>query len=433
MSAIITNNFRIYSANQFIESFTEPSPTNMYLFIGRPQPWTVDSEPDAPFDNEANRSQIWDDMMSLKRIQASNIRPAILRRNWISGTVYDEYRHNYSSTNPAFSGASNLYDSTFYVVNDDLKVYKCISNNRNSPSTIQPTGTSLQIFTTADGYRWKYMYSVSVSDAQAFATSSFIPVVTDPLVQAVAVPGAIHHVYVSYGGSEQITSSEITITGDGTGATGIGIIEGGRLDSVTITDPGSEYHTATIVVSGDAVAEPIIEPNGGHGFDAVRELGSRYVIIAMELEYAETDDAFTVENEYRRVGVIQDPYNYGTSVVSTATTLEAMQSLNLTGVTGTFLADETVVGQSSGAVGQIVDWNENINAIRFLNNADTGYIAFDDEEVVVGSVSGATGTIGTIGTPEIQKFSGKIVYIDNRVPMMRTSDQIDYISIIIKF
>lgn len=433
MSAIVTNNFRIYSANQFIESFTEPSPTNMYLFIGRPQPWSVDSAPETPFDNEMNMSQIWDDMMSLKRIQSSNIRPAIVRRNWASNVVYDEYRHNYSIENPAYSGATNLYDSSFYVVNDELKVYKCISNNRNSPSTVQPTGTSLQIFTTADGYRWKYMYSVSVSDAQAFATSAFIPVVTDPLVQAVAVAGAIHHVHVSYGGSSQITSSVITINGDGSGAEGIGIIDAGRLDQVTITDPGSGYHTASVTVDGDAVAEPIIEPTGGHGFDAVRELGSRYVMIAVELEYAETGDVFTIENEYRRVGILQDPYNFGTSTVSTATTLASMKTLNLTGVSGTFLPDEYVTGESSGASGQIVDWNENINSIRYLNNSETGYTLFEDAEVVIGSVSGATGTIDTIDNPEVEKFSGRIVYVDNRVPMLRTTDQIDYISIIIKF
>lgn len=433
MSAIVTNNFRIYSANQFIESFTEPSPTNMYLFIGRPNAWPTDSSPDTPYDSQSGMAEIWDDMMSLKRIQISDIRFAILRRNWTSGVVYDEYRHNYTAENPAYSGASNLYDSSFYVINTDLSVYKCISNNNNSVSTVQPTGTSLQIFETGDGYRWKYMYSISVSDAEKFASTGFIPVETDPTVQAVAVDGAIHHVNIAYGGSEQINSSTVVISGDGNGAEGIGIIDGGRLSKVTITAPGSGYHTASIIVDGDAIAEPVIEPVGGHGFDAVAELGSRYVIVAMTIEYAETGDAFTVENEYRRVGIIQDPHNFGTSTVSTATTLSAMSTVSLSTPLGTFLSGEYIVGQTSGATALVVDWNENNNTIRYLSNKDTGYIAFIDGEEVLGSISGATGIIDTLGNPEVKRHSGKIVYVDNRVPMLRTADQIDYISIVIKF
>lgn len=433
MSAIVTNNFRIYLTNQFIESFTEPSPTNMYLFIGRPQGWVDDANPVAPFDSQYDITSAWDNMMSLKRIQASDIKPAIVRRNWASGVVYDEYRHNYSATNPAYSGATDLYNSTFYVVNSDMKVYKCISNNDNGPSTVQPAGTSLQIFETADGYRWKYMYSVTVSEAEKFASTGFIPVTTDPTVQAAAVDGAIHYVNVVYGGSTQINSSVVTITGDGTGAEGVGIIDGGRLSKVTITDPGQGYHSASIVVGGDAIAEPVIEPTGGHGFDAVRELGARYAIVAMKLEYAETGDAFTISNEYRQVGIIQDPYNFGTTTVATASTLYAMKNLTLTTPLGTFQPDEYIVGQTSGATGLVVDWNSNINQVRYLNNAETGYTEFVDGEEIIGSISGATGIIDTIGDPEVDLHSGKIVYLDNRVPMTRTTDQIDFITIVVKF
>ena len=42
MAAIITNKFRIHNAEQFKEAFSEATATNMYLFIGRPQPWTSD-------------------------------------------------------------------------------------------------------------------------------------------------------------------------------------------------------------------------------------------------------------------------------------------------------------------------------------------------------------------------------------------------------
>lgn len=433
MSAIITSNFRSHIVRQFVEAFTEPSPTNLYLFIGRPYSWATDTDPDTPFDSESNMSAIWDDMMSLKRIQASDIKPGITRRNWASGTVYDEYRHNYSTSNPSYSGATNLYDSKFYVVSDDLKVYKCIFNNKNAPSTIQPTGTSLQIFTTSDGYRWKYMYSVTTSDAEKFASSDFIPVTTDATVRSAAVAGAIHHSNVVYGGSEQINTSVITITGDGSGAEGIGIIEGNRLSKITMTNVGSGYHSATIIADGDAIAEAVIEPPGGHGYDAVTELGSRFIIVSMKLEYSETGSVFTTENEYRRLGIIQDPYNFGTTTVSTGVTLSSMKSAALVDIVGGFQNDEYIEGQTSGAIAYIVDFDDNTDTIRYLNNSDTGYDAFVDGETIYGSTSGSTGTIDTLGNPDVAKHSGSILYVDNRVPMIRTVDQIDYISIVIKF
>jgi hypothetical protein len=39
MAAIISDKFRIFNAKQFLESLTESPSTNMYFFVGRPQPW----------------------------------------------------------------------------------------------------------------------------------------------------------------------------------------------------------------------------------------------------------------------------------------------------------------------------------------------------------------------------------------------------------
>ena len=105
-----------------------------------------------------------------------------------SGTVYDEYRHNYTSSNTASSGASTLWASTFYVVTSDYNVYKVISNNNGANSTVMPTGTSTNILTTADGYKWKFMYSISASDVIKFVTSDFIPVKT---IGAKAIDGEV--------------------------------------------------------------------------------------------------------------------------------------------------------------------------------------------------------------------------------------------------
>ena len=129
MAAIITNKFRIHNAEQYIEAFSEASGTNIYLFIGRPQPWSDDTSPPTPVDNNDTSFNAYDDMVAMKRVTASDVVHAVVRRDWTSGTVYDEYAHDYSSTNSAASGATSLSAATYYVLTDDYNVYKVINNN----------------------------------------------------------------------------------------------------------------------------------------------------------------------------------------------------------------------------------------------------------------------------------------------------------------
>ena len=80
-------------------------------------------------------------MISLKRVLASDVVQVVRRIDWVSpeqttgglGFTYDMYRHDYSPSKTASSGATKLYDSDFYVVNSQYQVYKCIYNG-TSPS-----------------------------------------------------------------------------------------------------------------------------------------------------------------------------------------------------------------------------------------------------------------------------------------------------------
>ena len=142
MPAIITNKFRVHNAEQFKESFGEAADT-YYLGIGRPQAFVdnqafndgTDTNPPTPNDDIGSEFYNYDDMLSAKKIASTDVTIAIPRRNWTTGTVYDYYRHDYGNINTAGtaitsdSGASNLFDATFYVMNSTYDVYKCIDNN----------------------------------------------------------------------------------------------------------------------------------------------------------------------------------------------------------------------------------------------------------------------------------------------------------------
>lgn len=436
MSAIVTSKFRIHNSQQFLEAFSEAATTNMYMFIGRPQAWTSDTSPPTPADNVISEFDYWKDMLALKRVTSSDVKSATVRRNWTSGVVYDNYQHNYSSTNLSNSGAPSLADATYFVVTTDYNVYKCLFNNGNAASTVMPTGTSTSIITTADGYKWKYMLTLSPGDATKFVTTDFIPVATDATVQAAAVDGALHVAKVTNGGSGY-TAATATVDGDGTGAAVTVVVSGGQVTAVNFTSVGSGYTYATITISGDgtnATALPIIGPKGGHGYDAVEELSAFYTILNTRLEYADGSGDFVVSNDYRRIGLIRDPFNYGTTTVSTATTLSAAKTVTLaSGVTGTFSVDELITGGTSGATGRVIDYDSTTRVLKYYKSSSENFIAFTTGETVTGGTSGAVGTSSAIGNPEVQPYSGDVIYVEQRRPITRAADQVESISLIIEF
>jgi hypothetical protein len=462
MAAIITSKFRIHNAQSFKEGFNEDAPTNMYLGIGRPQAWSNDNSPDTPRDTVADEFYYWDDMLAIKRIQTSDVAHAVPRRNWTSGKYYDAYRHDYNGVTAGVdidSGGgttpATLFDANFFVITDEYNVYKCLDNrgaaNTVVASTTKPTGTSTTAITTADGYVWKYMYTISPADVIKFVSTDFIPVKTitsNPgstdayydqwLVAAAAVDGSINNVVVTSGGTGYTSAPSVAITGDGTGATATATIDvgSGAVVGITITNAGSGYTYANIGISGgggsSALATAIITPKGGHGKDPVEELGGYYVMMNVRLEYADGSGDFPVDNDYRRITLIRDPYNFGTTTVSSATTLKATRELTVSSVSGTFVQDETITGGTSGAVGRITSVSgTTIRYILLRADNPTGDV-LEAAESITGGTSGATATVATLVNPEVQPDSGDVIYVENRRPINRASDQIEDIKIIVE-
>jgi len=465
MAAIITSKFRIHNAQSFKEGFSEAAPTNIYLGIGRPQSWTSDNSPDTPVDTVGDEFYYWQDMLAVKRVQSSDVSHAIPRRDWTSGQYYDIYRHDYNGTTTGVNISSgggttpaNLYAANFFVVTDEYNVYKCLDNrgpaNTVVASTTKPTGTSTSPITTADGYVWKYMYTISPADVIKFVSTDFIPVKTlasNPgstdsyynqwLVQAAAAAsgdGAINNVLVTGGGTGYLSTPNVTINGDGTGATAVAVRDAGTntITAINITNAGSGYTYATVAIAGgsgsSATATAFIAPKGGHGSDPVEELGGYYVMMNVRLEYADGSGDFPVDNDYRRIMLIRDPYNYGTTVVSTSTTLKATKELTFSSGTGTFQQDEIITGGSSGAVARIVSVSgTTIRYIQLRTENATGPV-FSVGESITGGTSSASGTVATKTNPEVQPYSGDVLYVENRRPINRASDQIEDIKIIVE-
>jgi len=485
MAAIITNKFRINNAEQFVESFSESAATTYYLFIGRAHSWATDADvqgnsinegtdasPPTPNDDVTSEFYNYDDMIGAKLISSSDVSHVIPRRNWTTGTTYDMYEHNISSSNAANSGATNLFDSNFFVMNSSNAVYKVIENDGATASTVEPTSTSNSIFETSDGYRWKYMYSLTSAETLNFMSTDFIHVSTDSTVSAAAVDGALDTILVVSGGSSFNTSSGSTISGipirgDGSGGVASVTISSGAITAATVTTAGSGY-TFAYIRDADIIAATnaggagsgsnlnvIIPPKGGHGSNAVKELGGFFVMLNKSLVGVEGTSDIGVGNDFRRIGLVRDPTNFGTSTVASATTRRQLYAIKFGSVSGTFTADEEINQASTGAVGKVVEF-DSTNLILYYyqtrfpdvgTDSNGNLTAFSGANAITGQSSSASATPDTSNSntvngvefssgyanPELAYDSGDIIYVEERSPITRASDQTENVKLIIEF
>jgi hypothetical protein len=404
------------------------------------------------------------------------------------------YEHNVSASNTTTSGASNIYDSTFYFKTSDNRIYKVLDNNVGAAySGVEPTSTSTSSFTLG-GYTLKYMYTISASDSTKYLTPDFMPVATDSTVSAAATDGKIESLIVTAGSGYTNGTYYAAIYGDGTsqGTDAGGIVRitvsGGAIVSfglvagtdTTIHDGGAAYTYGTVNLGSDytfsdnglssassmgsggsgGVIQVQISPKGGHGYNAVKELGGHYVILRTTLTGAENDDVLT-GNDFRNIAIVTDPTTYGTATVASSSTYRQVSALKLTSQSGTFTSDEKITQTSTGAIGKVVEWDSELGILYYQQERFADYgtvsasgsnIAFSGANVVTGATSAAVGTpnaeadsavtlanANTItftngyANPELQADSGNIIYQENRKPISRATDQTEDIKIIVEF
>lgn len=207
MAGLVTKKLRHAVSDALVESFSEAAPSRYFVYVGRVNAYT-EASPPTPTDTIQNITyDAYRDMIAMKRVQTSDVSYVVPRYNWTNNTVYMQYSDIRTNLFPTSSSPTS--NTTFYVITEDNNVYKIIDNNRGRISTVKPTGTGTSITTTSDGYRWKFLYTVSSADAAKFLTSGYIPVKilsanngsAQWTVQQAAANGAINHIAVGANGS----------------------------------------------------------------------------------------------------------------------------------------------------------------------------------------------------------------------------------------
>jgi len=461
MAAIITDKLKNLVVD-LIKANDSDASNKYYAAIGRSEAWNDSDVSPTPLRTKSEENDFRNSMQSMKLV--ADVSLVIPRYNWSSGTFYSAY-------DDTQVGNTNAY----YVINANQQVYMVLRASVSATgtavaSTVEPTGnTTGTPFKTSDGYVWKFMYSISATDANKFQSANFIPVKSIPFTninssvaeveQKAVQDAAVHGQIIGYGiesaGAGYGSAPTLTIKGNGSNAAATATISGGQVVKVEVADSsdaslkiasfGSGYDYANVEVSGGSPTKPvkvrpILANSGGLGNDATIDFKASAIMFNAKPSGTETLD-FVIGQDFRQVGLIKNPQvdsaghgGNGVSTAFTASTGRALKALNFSAVNTAFGEDKTILGVTSGAKA-FID-KDSGNSVFYHQNDDTGFRSFQAGETVQETDGTGEGVLDSAGafetTFEVNPHTGELLYIDNRSAVTRSADQTEDIKIVIQ-
>ena len=298
-------------------------------------------------------------------------------------------------------------------------------------------------------------------------------------------------------GTANRTYTGVPISGDGSGAEATIVINNdAKVESINIAKGGSGYTYGTVdlvrggVPTGTTVPvfNVIVPPQGGHGADVYRELGATNVLIYSKIENDNENPDFITGNQIARIGVVENPHAFESNANLTLSKASALYALKLVGAgftTATFDLDgefTQTIGIGSTAVGRVVSYDQVTGVLKYWQDRTTagftstglaepnpqfgfrmnrfshlieapgtatgGSYTINGGSVAVGIDTGFQGVstvinnktyflgqnfVSGIAQPEIKKYSGEVVYVDNRPSITRSKSQKEDLKIILQF
>jgi len=316
---------------------------------------------------------------------------------------------------------------------------------------------------------------------------------TDSQIQAVRENGdstinqnQIKTVYIDNLGANYSNGlgQELNILGDGSGAKVVVDVQNGKITNTTVSSGGEGYSYGVVDLgsinanSSGTFARliPIIPPSRGHGYDLYKELGADRVLL-----YARFDDStkdFPIDTKFAQVGIVKNPTSIGSTSVFTGSQFSSTYSLKFSSVTGTPTVGEKISQTVTGgrAVGYVASYDSETKVLKYIQDRSLYYnvsqldqtdyigistsskvLAFESSANQISGSGGFTASIDTnfvgvstnptgnkvinlgvnftngLASPEINKGSGDIIYIDNRPLISRNTRQKEDIKIVLEF
>lgn len=445
MESIVTKSMSKSLAKDLLNDIQNSS-NEYYIGIGKSDVFdNFNDNPTVPVNSLFEEKEFRNNLQSIKKIEVTNATLVVKRVNWSSGTIYSGWDNSidHSTTLPPC-----------YVLTNSKDVYICLESGKNSdgitvPSVIEPHFENLnfpyeQPFTTSDGYVWKFLFSLSTEQIRNILSSNHFPIQEHATstsgsdiedrqfaVKGSSIGGQIISVFVADGGSGYSIAPTLEIEGEGSEATATAHIKNGQLIRVEMTNYGKDYINANIKVNSNvgsgAILRPIITSSKGIGFSPIEDLRSSSVLMSIKPNGTE-NDTFVVENYFRQIGIIKNPLTPEGNPY-TGISIKTLPSLTLKS-SSPFNVGKKIIGETSKAEA-FVDESEG-NVISYHQNSSTGFQSFVDSENVTQSGVVGIGEISSISPVNgIDRFSGDVLYIENRGKIRRDLEQQEDIKVVI--
>lgn len=459
MTAIATTPLKTQFIQELLNDMDD-SATHYYVGIGRSQDWNDSDVAPTPRNTGREERDFRLNMQSMKL--AADWSFVVPRHNWSTGTVYSAY-----SDVVAGHGAT-----PYYVVTEQNAVYICLRQGKDATtgtanqSSEEPTGVDTTPQVYADGYVWKFLYTIGAADASKFLSANYMPVqvigstdssslavyVEQKGIQNAADSGQLAGISVLNPGTGYITQPTVTIIGNGTSAAANAVVVGGSVSYIEIDDSGSilngigsGYDYAAVEISGGSPTTPAtaraqLGPRDGFGRNPLVDLRARAIMINVKPDGTEGGE-FVVDNYFRQIGLIRNPYLSDSASAGPIATIAAgntLKQIKLASVSGTSFSGQigsTLVGASSTARGIIDKYDSDAGTdYLWIHQTDsTGFRVFSTgETVTAGTASGVTDGSTAVVSPRIDPFSGDLLYIDNRAKIERDAASSEDLKIIIE-
>jgi hypothetical protein len=250
------------------------------------------------------------------------------------------------------------------------------------------------------------------------------------------------------GNANNITiSTRVYISGDGIGAVATATLSNtssgasaaeANISKILVSTIGSEYTRANAFIYGSgsgAQTRVILPPKFGHSFNPAKELSANNVMVSVRIgEIDSTEQGLiSVDTSFRQIGLLRDPYKYGSIVVANTATANSVisQTTDLDVVAGSSFSLNEYVYQGSVS---------NPNAYGFINAQTTNGVrltkvkgTFVTGLPLIGSTSGSSRTVTAISQPEFQPYTGDILYTENITKLDRADGQAENIKLVVSF
>jgi hypothetical protein len=488
MSAIITDDFRRNNADAFvaaINTLATDSPvsqsTGYYVGIGKSDPWLDDNSPPSPTGSEIERQDVRQNLISMKLIESNEVERLLPKtnQNWVTGRPYKAYDPTDRTCFNQTIVGSSINEYACYVIYGGV-LYLCLSNNAGGNSTVTPSSAAAADGDVGqndgDSYIWTRIGTIpTLSDF--VDSSTFFEIPPNLSSGVIDTKGLLYGFKVVNGGAGYSAvdgdyAATLRYTQlDGTTATAavrINIVFGvvtsvGSATSSPLGDPialsefqgfgvgaSNGIRKASVMFDSEpsyttrADIQPLFAPAAGFGADNLDVFPPFYVGIAADFVGGDANAAGTnetlVDTKFRQVSILKNidmtaddsPEAYG--VVNSLQRMNLSASISLTSDSYRYF-----IVDGSGEKAWIDYIDSTNDYIYFHQNgaADVTQDAIPSSGTVTvynsSDVSMGDFAYGSITAPEHDAYSGDVIMVDNRVPILRSSVQTEKVRIILQF